>query len=102
MAEEDDLGDVEGVLRVGLAVTAGGQQPGPGREGGGHVDDVLAGGGQLLGERAAQAAGALDREAAVGSLLAPARQLAEGPGVDDEPALGHLVAGGVDGDGGVG
>ncbi|WP_240812606.1 hypothetical protein [Streptomyces sp. DASNCL29] len=102
VAEEGDLGDVAGVFRVGLAATAGGQQPGPGRQGGGHVHHLLACGGQLLGEGSAQAAGAFDGEAALGPLLAPAHQLTEGPGVDDEPALGHLVARDVDGDGGVG
>lgn len=102
MAKECDLSDVEGVPGIGLAVSAGGQQPGPSRQGGGHVDHVLARGDQLLGERVAQAAGTLDRETTVGPLLAPVHQLAEGSGVDDEPALGHLVAGGVDGDSGVG
>nr|WP_229866319.1 hypothetical protein [Streptomyces spinoverrucosus] len=100
--EQGDLSHVEGVGGVGLAVAAGGQQPGPGRQRGGHVHHVLARGSQLLGEGAAQTAGAFNREAAFGPLLAPAQQLAEGAGVDDEAALGHLVARGIDGDGGVG
>jgi hypothetical protein len=79
-----------------------GQQPGSGRQGGGHVDHVLTRGGQLLGERALQSVGAFDGESALGSLLAPAHRLAEGSGVYDEPALGHLVARSVDGDCGVG
>ncbi|MFD0297396.1 hypothetical protein [Streptomyces sp. NPDC127118] len=96
------LGDVEGVLGIGLAASAGVQRSGPGRKGGGHVDHVLARRGQLLGERAAQAAGTLDRETTLGSLLALAHQLAEGPSIDDEPALGYLMACDVDSDGGVG
>ncbi|MFE6849029.1 hypothetical protein [Streptomyces sp. NPDC057686] len=44
---------------------------------------------------------ALDREAALGPLLAPADQLAEGPRVDDEATLAGFVAGGVAGDSGV-
>lgn len=79
MAEEGDLGDVEGIPGVGLAVSAGGQQPGPGRQGGGHDDHVLARAGQLLGERAAQAAGAFDGEAALGP---PTPSPATSPGID--------------------
>nr|WSY52131.1 hypothetical protein OG999_19720 [Streptomyces sp. NBC_00886] len=100
--EEGHLGNVQGVGRIGLAVPAGGQEPGPGGEGGGHVHHVLAGGGQLLGEAAAESFGSLDGEAALGPPLAPAHQLPDGPCVDDEAPLGELVSCGVDGDGGVG
>lgn len=88
-------GDVEGVPDIGPAVSAGGRQPDPGRQGGGHIDHVLARGGQLLGERTPQAAGTLDRETTAGPLLTPAHQPADDSGVDYEPALSHLVAGAV-------
>ncbi|WP_413105601.1 hypothetical protein [Streptomyces sp. Inha503] len=58
MAEQGDLGDVARVVRVGLSVAAGGQEPGPGRQREGHVHHVLARGGQPPREGAAQAAGA--------------------------------------------
>lgn len=93
---------VQGVGRIGLAVPAGGQEPGPGGEGGGHVHHVLAGGGRLLSEAAAETLGSFDGEAALGPPLAPAHQLPDGPCADDEAPLGELVSCGVDGDGGVG
>lgn len=49
------------VQRVGLAVVAGVEQPDPGSEFGGDVDDVLASLKQPLGQRAAGTVGALDR-----------------------------------------
>jgi hypothetical protein len=49
-AVQGDLGDAGRIGGVGLAATAGVQQPGPGRQGGRHVQDLLAGGGQLLGD----------------------------------------------------
>ncbi|MFK0047474.1 hypothetical protein ACIQU4_25845 [Streptomyces sp. NPDC090741] len=64
-----------------------------------YVDHVLARGGELLGERAAQAAGAFDGETAFGPLLAPAHELAERARVNDESALGHLMTERVNGDG---
>ncbi|MFB7510359.1 hypothetical protein [Streptomyces broussonetiae] len=42
------LGRVKSVCGVGLAVSAGGQETGPGRQGGRHANDILAHGGQLL------------------------------------------------------
>ena len=101
LAEERDRGDVQGVGGVGLAVPAGGQQACARGQGGGDVHHVLACGGQLLGERAAQVAGAFDGEAALGPRLAPAHQLRESAGVDDEAPLAGLVACAVHGDGGV-
>ncbi|WUO09235.1 hypothetical protein OG985_47550 [Streptomyces sp. NBC_00289] len=94
--EEGDLRDVQGVGCIGLAVPAGGQEPGPGGKGGGHVHHMLAGGGQLLGEAAAESFGTLYGEAVLGPPLAPAHQLPAGPCVDDEAALGELVSCGVD------
>ncbi|GAA2656019.1 hypothetical protein GCM10010400_11040 [Streptomyces aculeolatus] len=52
LPEESDLGNVQSVGLVGLAVPTRCQQPGPGGERGGHVHHLLAGGGQLLGEAA--------------------------------------------------
>ncbi|MFE4756753.1 hypothetical protein ACFRIB_42295 [Streptomyces mirabilis] len=40
MAKQSDLGNMKGVLGIGLPVSSGGQQPGPGRKGGGYVDYV--------------------------------------------------------------
>jgi transposase len=79
VAEQGDLGDVAGIVGVSLAVAAGGQEPGPGRQGEGHIDHDLACGGRLLGEGSVQAAGAFDGEAAFGPLLAQLPWLARRP-----------------------
>ena len=59
-ADGDDR-DRVGVEGVGLAVVAGVEEPDPGGELGRHVDDVLAGLEQPLGERTSGTVGALDR-----------------------------------------
>jgi hypothetical protein len=91
-AEERDLGHVESICGVGLPVPAGGQETCPGRQGGRHVNDILARGGRLLGKRPAETAGAFDREPAPRPLRAPVQKPTEGPGVDDEPPLTNFVA----------
>jgi hypothetical protein len=101
-SKQCDLRHVKGVGGVGLAVSAGGEQPGTRRQRGGNVDDVLAAGGELLSNTAAQAAGSFYSKASLRPLLAPGDQLPESPGVNREPALSDLVAGTVDGDCGVG
>jgi hypothetical protein len=90
-AVQGDLGDAERVGGVGLAAPAGGQQPGPDRQGRRHVDDVFTGRRQLLGDPSAETACALDREPALRPCLRPLGQLSEGSGVDDEPALRDRV-----------
>jgi len=82
--EQGDLDDVERVGGVGLAVAVGSQQACSGR---GDVDHVLARGGELLGERAAESAGALHDEPALRPGRAPLQESPDGAGVDDEPAL---------------
>ena len=60
-----DVGDAGRVGGVGLAGAAGVQQSGAGGEGGRHVDDVFAGGGEQLGDAAPEAGGAFDGESAL-------------------------------------
>ncbi|MEU7881503.1 hypothetical protein [Microbispora bryophytorum] len=62
--------------------------------------DMFAGGGQLLGDAAAEAVCALDGVSALGPRLGSRGELPKGTGVDREAALADRVAGGVDGDGG--
>lgn len=100
-SEKGDLSDVQRVGRVGLAVIAGRQETGPGRQGRGHIDKVLVRSGQLLGGRPPEPDDAFDGEATLGPLLAPAHQLTEGFGVDDGLPLANLVACGIDREGGV-
>jgi len=66
------VGDAGGIRRIGFARPAGVQESGPGGQGGRDVHDVLAGGGQQLGDATAQAGRALDGEAAVRPAGGPA------------------------------
>ncbi len=100
-----DERDRAGVDAVGLAAVARLEGPHPRREGGGHVDDMLADGDELLGQQLAQAAGALDAPAALGPLRRPAQQLLrcragcsqsdrgglDAPGTDRGRGVGSLV-----------
>jgi hypothetical protein len=65
-------GDRHGVVGVALAAVAGRQQPHPGGQLGGHVEDRFPLADQLLGEPAAQAAGTLNGPAPLGPALGPA------------------------------
>jgi hypothetical protein len=65
-------GDRDGVVGVALAAVAGRQQPHPGGQLGGHVEDRFAVADQLLREPAAKAAGALHGPAPLGPALGPA------------------------------
>jgi hypothetical protein len=67
-------GDRDGVVGVALAAVAGRQQPHPGGQLGGHVNDRFTLADQLLGEPAAKAAGAFHRPAPLGPALGPATQ----------------------------
>ena len=67
-ADRDD-GDGVGVQGVGLAVVAGVEEPHPRRELRRHIDHLLAGGDESLGQWTAGAVGSLDRPEAVGPLL---------------------------------
>lgn len=69
-----DQGDAAGVDVVGLAAVAGLEQPGPRGEGGGHVDYVLAGSDEALGEQLTEAVGSLDRPAPLRPLSRPGEQ----------------------------
>ena len=100
-----DERDRAGVDAVGLAAVSRLEGPHPRREGRGHIDDVLAGGDELLGQQLAQAAGAFDAPAALGPLRRPAQQLLrcragcsqsdrgrlDGPGTDRGRGVGSLV-----------
>jgi hypothetical protein len=96
LAEQSNLGDVQGVGWVGLAVAAGGKQASPRGQGGGNVHNVFPCGGELLSKGSAQAAGTFHCEAALGPLLAPPHQLPEGAGVDDKAPLADLVVRRID------
>ncbi len=74
LAPECGQGDVEGVHPIVLARVARGEKTGPGRELGGYVHDRLSGGDQAQGDGAPQAAGALDRLAALQETFAPPRE----------------------------
>ena len=67
--------DRAGVDVVGLAAVAHLEGPHPRRQGRGHVDDMLAGGDESLGQQLTQAASAFDRPAALGPPGCPAQQL---------------------------
>ncbi|TQL36718.1 hypothetical protein FB564_1833 [Salinispora arenicola] len=99
MVVQGDSGHAGSVGGVGLAAAAGGQQPRPGGEGRGDIDDVRGGGGQLLGDTAAESLGALDSEAVLRPALGPDGELGEGGGVDDETPGRQFMPGVVDGDG---
>jgi hypothetical protein len=71
-------GDRGGVGQVGLAGVASPQQPGPGGQLGGHVQDLLAGGDQQLRDAAAQAGSALHRPAPLRPGGCPFQQLGRG------------------------
>ena len=65
-------GDRDGVVGVALAAVAGRQQPHPGGQLGGHVNDRFTLADQLLSQPAAKAAGALHRPAPLGPAHGPA------------------------------
>ncbi|MBW3612175.1 MAG: hypothetical protein KY438_11740 [Actinobacteria bacterium] len=91
---------VVGVVLGGLGRA---EQPDPRRQGGWDVDDVLAGGNQLLGQQTAEAGSRLDRPGSLHAERLGPRQEPLGlasVGGDGEPGDGMFVA--VDGDGGVG
>jgi hypothetical protein len=98
MLVQSDLGDGVGVVVVALAATACAQQPHLRGERGRDIEDVFAGGCELLGDAPAEAIGALDGELSEGPAGCPAEQGAQCPGVDGEPAAAQFVAGGVQGD----
>lgn len=101
-AEEGDLRDVECVGRIGLAVPAGGEEPGPGRERRGHVHDVLAGGGLLLGARVRPRPPAPSiAKRRSGHWSHQRISWPKVPASTTNRGLAGLVAGGVDGDCGV-
>ncbi len=85
---------------VGEVVAVLGQQPRPGGEGSGDIDDARAGGGQLLSDTAAESLGAFDSEAVLRPALGPADELGEGAGVDDEASGRQFMTSVVNGDGG--
>jgi hypothetical protein len=97
---QGDLGHASRIGGVALAATAAAQQPRPASQGGRHVQDLLAGRGQLLGDGSSQPVGALNREPPGRPPGDPGQELAEGAGVDQQPAVAQRPAGRVDGDGG--
>ena len=96
-AVEGDLGDAGRVGGVGLAAPASAKQPGPGGQGGRHVQDLFAGGGQLLGDGPSQPEGTLNREPPGRPPGGPGRQLLERAGMHQQPASAQRRAGRVDG-----
>jgi hypothetical protein len=72
----------------------------PGGQGGRHVQDLLAGGGQLLGDGPSQPEGALNGEPPGQPPSRPGRQLLERAGMHQQPAVAQRRARRVDGDGG--
>ena len=97
-----DERDGAGVDAVGLAAVSRLEGPHPRREGRGHIDDVLAGGDELLGQQLAQAAGALDAPAALGPLRRPDQQLLRCRAGCSQSDRGGLDAPGTDRGRGVG
>jgi hypothetical protein len=97
---EGGLGDAGRIGGVGLAATAGVQQPGPGGQGGRHIQDLLAGDGQLLGDGPSQPVGTLHREPPHRPPSSPRQELAEGAGIDQQPASAQRPTQRVDGDSG--
>jgi hypothetical protein len=90
---QGDLGDAGRVGGVGLASAADAQQPRPGRQGGRHVQDLFAGGGQLLGDGSSQPDGEPPGRLSTGQ----GPQLPEGAGMHQRPTLAQRPAGEVDG-----
>ena len=65
----------QGVIGVVLLRAPGAEHPHACRQGRWHVDDVLAGGDELLGQQAAQAPGGLDGPPPLREALGPRQQL---------------------------
>lgn len=93
-----DRGHGRGVGDVGLAGAARAEEPGSGRELGRYVQDRRLGGGEQLGDAAAQSASALHRPLPFGPGLRPLHQLgADGLG-DRQAELAERNAGGAERD----
>ncbi len=101
VAEGDDGGGT-GVVGVALVDPAGVHQPDPGRQLGGHVDDVLAGADELLGQQRPHAGGTLDRPSAGLERGGPRQQPDPLMAVSVDPELSYHRLLLVDGGGGVG
>lgn len=95
---QGDVSDAGRVGDVGFGTSARGKQAGSRGQGRGHIDRVLAGGGELLGDAATESVGALDGEAPLGPSMRPAGELAARSCVDGEASCCHCLAGGVDRD----
>jgi hypothetical protein len=91
---QGDLGDGVRVVGVGLAASAGSQQPDAGGQGCRDVEHVLAGGGELLGDAAAETVRALDGELPLRPARRPREQGTQSASVDREPASPKPAAGG--------
>jgi hypothetical protein len=94
--------DGSGVVRIVLLGTARSQQSGACRQHGGHVDDGLAGGDELLSEEVAEPAGRLDCPHSIRECCRPAPQLIGLRAAGSNPDFVEDVFGAVDRDCGVG
>jgi len=88
-------GDLPGVVRIVLVGAARSQQPGACRQGGGHVEHVLAGGDELLGQQVAHPVGALDGPHTRRERRRPRQQLVDLGPRRPNPLVGGLVLGGA-------
>jgi hypothetical protein len=98
-AVQGNLSDAGRIGGVALAPTADTQQPRPGGQAGRHVQDLLTGRRQLLGDGSSQPVGALNGEPRRPP-SGPGRQLAQGADVHQQPTVAQRRAGGVNSDGG--
>jgi len=93
-----DHGDSSRVDGVALAGMSGVEQPGPRGQLRGHVHDGFVGGGQALGDAAAESGGAFDRPLPWRPLLGPGPQQGDSVAVDLKPDRGADLAAGLHGD----